>query len=344
MSKSLKERLGRVRRKAVASEELVREHPFTEERPLPWVLEAAVKGVDLYSWAKDNRSWIDRRLVEHGGILFRGFQVGGVDRFEECIAALSDGALEYKERSSPRSQVAGNIYTSTDYPPDQEIFLHNESSYQNKFPQKVFFYCVIPAETGGETPIADCRSIFERIDPEVRERFMDKGWMCVRNFGDGFGLPWESVFQTSDRDQVAEHCARGDIELEWKEDGRLRTRAVRPTVARHPKTGELVWCNHATFFHYTTLAPSIRKGLLAEFSVDDLPTNSYYGDGSPIEPEVLEQLRAAYRAETIPVPWQKGDVLMLDNLRVAHGRESFTGARKVVVGMAEPRPWSELAA
>jgi hypothetical protein len=63
--------------------------------------------------------------------------------------------------------------------------------------------------------------------------------------------------------------------------------------------------------------------------------NTYYGDGSPIEPKVLDQLRAAYNAETVSFPWQKGDLLMLDNMLVAHGRSPFVGPRQILVGMAE---------
>jgi hypothetical protein len=76
--------------------------------------------------------------------------------------------------------------------------------------------------------------------------------------------------------------------------------------------------------------------MVAEFSDGDLPANTYYGDGSPIEPEVLDHLRAAYHAETVSFPWQQGDLLMLDNMLVAHGRAPYAGARQILVGMSEP--------
>jgi alpha-ketoglutarate-dependent taurine dioxygenase len=111
---------------------------------------------------------------------------------------------------------------------------------------------------------------------------------------------------------------------------------VRPAVTRHPVTGETLWFNHATFFHVSTLAPAIREELLVEFAEDELPANTYYGDGSPIEPEILDQLRALYEQFTVSFAWQKGDVLLLDNMMVAHGRAPYEGARKILVGMAEP--------
>jgi alpha-ketoglutarate-dependent taurine dioxygenase len=96
-----------------------------------------------------------------------------------------------------------------------------------------------------------------------------------------------------------------------------------------------VWFNHAAFFHVSTLEPSIREPLLAEFPEADLPHNTYYGDGSAIEPAVLDEIRAAYQQEMVIFPWQAGDILMLDNMLTAHGRMPFMGGRKVVVGMAE---------
>jgi alpha-ketoglutarate-dependent taurine dioxygenase len=320
---------------SISSEAVVDRGPLSGKR-LPLLVEPRFPEVDLAAWAADHRSRIEEALLCHGGLLLRGFGVDGPAQLEAFIRAVSGDALEYRERSSPRSTVEGRIYTSTDFPPSQPIFLHNENSYQSVWPLKIFFHCQQPAEHGGETPIADCRRVFAQIDPAVRDRFLEKGWMVVRNFGDGFGLDWRAVFQTDDRAAVEAHCRKSGIELEWKPGDRLRTRAVRPAVTRHPKTGEPLWFNHATFFHVSTLEPAIREALLDEFAEDELPANTYYGDGSPIEPETLDHLRALYGRETLSFPWEKGDVLLLDNMLVAHGRSPYRGNRKILVGMAEP--------
>lgn len=327
---------------SISQQELVESGPVIPGQDLPLMLQPAVEGVSLNDWALANRERIRGLVLRHGGVLFRNFKEKAVEEFEKFVRTVSDELLEYRERSSPRSQVQGNVYTSTDYPPDQEIFLHNENSYQYVWPKKIFFFCVKPSEEGGETPLADCRKVFRRIDPEVRRRFLEKGWMYVRNFGDGFGLPWQTVFQTSDRDVVEAYCRKHGIVAEWKEDNRLCTRAVRQAAILHPETGEPTWFNHATFFHISTLSPALRETLLSEFEEKDLPANSYYGDGSPIEPAALGALRQAYAQEKVKFRWQKGDLLMLDNLFVAHGREPFKGTRKVVVGMAEPGGWEDV--
>ena len=330
---------GAIKRKlvSVSQESLVNAKPLFPGCRLPLIITPGGQGINLIAWALNNKDYVQKRLSEHGGILFRNFGVKTTDEFERFIATVSGEALEYSERSSPRSRVtSSNIYTSTDYPASQSIFVHNENSYKRNFNLKIFFFCETPSIEGGETPIADCRNVYQRISTQVLNRFIEKQWMYVRNYGDGFGLDWQTAFQTIDKKEVEEHGRRNGIEVRWTGDGRLRTYAVLPAVIKHPRTGETVWFNHATFFHISTLEPSLREGLLAGFEKEvDLPTNTYYGDGSPIEPETLEELRAAYRQETTSFPWQQGDILMLDNILAAHGRAPYQGERRILVGMTE---------
>src|SRR5262249_52240679 len=155
------------------------------------------------------------------------------------------------------------------------------------------------------TPIADARAIFRRIDPEVKRRFRELGVLYVRNFGTGPGMSWTTAFQTEDRADVERYCAAAGIEAGGKPDGGLRTRHVCPAITRHPATGDEIWFNHTAFFHVTTLPATIRDVLIASYGPEDLPTNTFYGDGSPIEDEVLDHLRACYRAETVAFAWQR---------------------------------------
>ena len=134
---------------------------------------------------------------------------------------------------------------------------------------------------------------------------------------------------------MEDYCRSARVECIWKENGNLQTRQVRPAVRQHSKTGEWVWFNHIAFWHVSSLDPEVRKMFLSEFSLDDLAYNTYYGDGSSIDDEVVEEIREAYRQETVAFPWQDGDVLMMDNMLVAHGRHPFTGPRKILVAMGE---------
>ncbi|KAB1162076.1 TauD/TfdA family dioxygenase [Micromonospora sp. AMSO12t] len=290
---------------------------------------------DIVAAIKRRRAELRQRLTHRGALLFRGFDVGGVDGFDSVVRALAGPPLTYSERSSPRSTIKGKVYTSTDYPPSEEIFLHNENSYQATWPRLLFFYCLQPAESLGATPLADTRAIYSAIHPDVREEFRRRRWMVVRNFHESFGQSWRQVFNTDERAIVEEYCRGRGIELEWRGNG-LRTRAVRNAVHTHPDSGEAVWFNHATFFHVTTLAAEVQSGLRAIFGDEDLPTNTYFGDGASIPDETLDHLRSCYRSASTRFDYELNDVLVVDNMLVAHGRESFTGPRRVAVAMAEP--------
>lgn len=331
-----------VRRKAlrVTAAELV-QTSYLDNSRTPLVVQPAQVGVDLTTWAGDHRELLETELTRHGALLFRGFDIHSVQRFEEFVAATSRGALPYSERSSPRSQVSGNIYTSTDYPAAEKIFLHNEQSYNLQFPLKIYFFCLTAPAEGGQTPIADTRRILAAIRPEVRDRFAKHGYMYVRNFGHGFGLSWQETFQTDRKSDAEQYCREHEIDCEWHGEY-LRTRQVRPAIATHPRTGEQAWFNHATFFNISTLAPQIREPMLAELGEENLPNNTYYGDGAPIEPEVMDHLRQTYLQEKVLFDWRQFDVLMMDNMLASHGREAFTGERRVVAALADPYHWKDV--
>jgi alpha-ketoglutarate-dependent taurine dioxygenase len=334
--------LARRRSIRIASPALVTARPLYADKDLPLLVVPVVDGVDLVAWAERNRALIEEYLQKHGAILFRGFHIRTTIDFEQFIRASAGELLEYADQTSPRHKVSGNLYTSTDYPAQQSIFLHNESSYAAVWPLRIFFFCVSPADEGGETPIADVRKVLSRIPTHIKQRFVEKGWMLARNFGAGLGLLWQTVFQTTDHKTVEDYCRQAGIAFEWKGSGQLTTRQVRKAIVNHPQTGEPVWFNHATFFHSSTIQPEIRQMLLTQYSERQLPYQTYYGDGSDIEESIVEILRAAYRKEAVSFRWQQGDILMLDNMLVAHGRNPFTGPRKIVVGMAQPFNYTDV--
>jgi alpha-ketoglutarate-dependent taurine dioxygenase len=329
-------------RRAISASNLSRASWLRDGQMLPCVIEPEVEGVLLWAWAERNREFIEHSLLKYGALLFRGFNVRTPAEFEKCARAIYPELLHYSERTTPRAQVSDWIYTSTEYPANESIAMHNELSYANRWPAKLWFFCQVAAAQGGETPIADVRRIYERISPEIRERFSRKGWMLVRNFGDGLGLQWKDAFGTAERTEAENYCRRSAISFEWRDETRLRTSQVRPAIVKHPHTHELSWFNHVAFYHVSSLSPALRESLLSQFAERDLPFNTYYGDGSAIEESIIEEIRHAYLQETIEFCWREGDVLLLDNMLVAHGRKPFSGPRKILVAMGESIDRSEL--
>lgn len=302
---------------------------------LPLVIRPNFNGVNLVEWGKTYRGLINARLLREGGILFRGFKLRDVAEFEQLIRAVSGKLLDYSYRSTPRSNVGGKIYTSTEYPPHQSIPLHNENSYSRNWPLKLWFLSLQVAQRGGETPIADSRKICAALPPEIIDCFLRKGLMYVRNYGSGLDLPWQDVFQTSNKAVVESYCRDSSMEFEWIGADQLRTRQRCQVLARHPQTGERVWFNQAHLFHVSRLPAEVRDWLLSAFGEPNLPRNVYFADGSAIDPGMLDEISRVCEEQTVTFPWQEGDVLMLDNMLAAHGRRPFEGNRRVVVGMAE---------
>lgn len=310
-------------------------------KTLPLVIKAKFEHIDLPDWLTANHEFINNQLLKYGAILFRGFNIDTPSIFEKFGLAICN-ELFNENGEHPRETVSGKVYTPVFYPSDRKLLWHNENSFNHRFPLKIMFGCRQPAQQGGETPIVDSRKVFQLIDPKIRDIFIEKQVMYVRNYGDGLGLDWQTVFQTENPAEVEKKCQQNAIKFEWKLKNRLRTFSVRPAVIKHPQTGELSWFNQAQHWHPACLDPITRESLFTSFKSEDLPRNCYYGDGTPIEDSVMEEICGVYQQLEVTFTWQKGDVLLLDNILAAHARNPFVGERKLFVAMGEMRSYTEI--
>ena len=329
------QRLRQGQRKSIdlSHKEAVRLGTLRADKELPLVMEPNDMEVDLVEWAGENRSMIESQLLKHGAILFRGFTPYSPQNFESFASAVC-GELFSEYGDLPRETISRRIYGSTPYPADQTILFHNESSHMHRWPMKQFFFCMKAAAQGGETPIVDCRNIYRSLDPALIERFAEKKIMYVRNFVAGLDVSWQDFFKTDERSVVEGYCRQSGIDFDWKGDD-LRTRQICAAVARHPKTGEMVFFNQLQLHHISALDAGMRQSLMAVFAERDLPRNVYYGDGSVIEESVMAEITETYWRHSTAFPWQGGDVLMLDNMLTAHARNPYMGPRKIMVAMGE---------
>ncbi|MEO3755191.1 TauD/TfdA family dioxygenase [Streptomyces sp. B6B3] len=274
-------------------------------------------------------------LVREKAIVFRGFEVTP-DRLDEVMDLLLPNRLAYVHGNSPRTKVGRNVYTSTEYPPEYTISMHNELSYAQTWPARLLFFCELAAETGGATPVVDGERWLAALDPEVRESFAG-GVRYTQNLhgGAGFGKSWQDTFETSSREEVEALLGTTDAEHEWTGEGGLRVRQVRPATARHPVTGAEVWFNQADQWHPAGLGDDTATALHRVLSEEDLPQSVTFADGSPIPPEYVTQIRDRGLDAAVDVDWRAGDLLLIDNMLVGHGRRSFTGRRRVLVAMSD---------
>jgi alpha-ketoglutarate-dependent taurine dioxygenase len=300
----------------------------------PLILTPAREGVDFAPWAAENRDFIVSALLRHGAVLARGFHLGSPAEFERAAGAVCPELFgEYGDL--PREGVNGKVYASTPYPANQAILFHSESSHLPRWPLKQFFCCITASETGGETPLLDNREVARALDPAVLDRFADKGLLYVRNFCEDIDVSWQHFFKTDDKKAVEKTCADSGMQCEWVRGRTLRIKQKARALRKHPRTGEAVFFNQVQLHHPYCLDPATRKSLVALFKEEGLPRNVYYGDGSRIEDGVMEALGKLYWEKARVFPWESGDMIMLDNMIIAHARKPFTGARKIVVAMGE---------
>lgn len=299
--------------------------------PFPIALVPARPNLDFTAWSEANRAEIDARLAERGAIVFRGFDLPTPAHFERAAKAAF-GELFSDYGDLPRAGAGGQIYESTPYPIDQMILFHNESSHLASWPLRIAFHCVQPAAVGGDTPLLDSRAALTALDPGVVAEFRAKGLRYVRNFSAGIDPSWEQFFHTSDRAEVEAMCRAAGSEFEWRGDALRVSRRAR-AVTRHPITGDETFFNQIQHHHIACVDEETRDGLRALFDDEDLPRHVYYGDGSLIPDDVVDHIGAVYEKICVRIPWQAGDVIMLDNMLAAHARDPYEGARQIVVAM-----------
>lgn len=292
--------------------------------------------VDACNWLRSAHPQITAGLHEHGAVYLRGLPVDTVDAFGLVRDVLIPQRTPYREKATPRSSFGNDIYSSTDLPPSQPIRMHNENSYTLTFPGLLMFACLTAPEEGGATPVADCRRILRSLPTGLVERMRATGWLLTRNYSEHISLDWQTAFAADSKEQVEQYCAENLISCVWDDADRLRTAQLRPGILMHPETGEEVWFNHLAFWSSWGLDPDIREALIDEFGPDGLPFETGFGDGEWLTREELEVISAAYTEATVRETWQPGDVMLVDNILTAHGRDAFRGARKIVVAMGDP--------
>lgn len=286
----------------------------------------------LCDYVRTHSGNVSTLLSQHGAILFRGFALRGPDDLATCAKSLGAQAFGYVGGNSPRTAVAADVFTSTEYPASQTISLHNEMSYLPEWPRRLFFYSHLPAESGGQTSLANGRDVLQSLQscaPALVERMRSKRIDYIRNFRKdvGFGKSWQSTYATEDFGEVEQLLHKQGSTWEWLADGTLRVHTVRDALTRHPESGEEVWFNQAEQWHPSALHPDIRafceqNGVLAH--------DCTHGDGTPFDEGELEQVRTVLQQNKLLFDWRQGDLLMIDNVSMMHGREPFKGQRKTL--------------
>jgi len=291
-------------------------------------------------WVAEHRDGLRAAVVQHGSLLVRGLGLHDLAGTEAVFRRLGNLMTE-REAFAPRRKYSDGVYSASTWPANQHMCMHHELSYTLEFPSLMMFACLTAPAEGGETPVADSTALLRALPNDLVARCERLGWMLVRNYNGEIGASVEEAFGTADRRAVESYCRANAIQFEWLPDGTLRTCQRRSAVVHHPLTGQRCWFNQLAFLNEWTMEPEIREYLVDVYGEDGLPFNTRFGNGDPIGPDIVKMVDEIYEANTKRERWQAGDLMLVDNIRTAHGRERFHGHREVLVAMADPMRFIE---
>lgn len=333
--------------------------PAALHAPLVWRITRGQQAdaATVRDWLAAQRHLYDTRLDQYGAVLIRGFAaLHCATDFNTVLAAAGASLLDYVGGTSPRRTVCGRVMTATEVPADYSIPIHQEMSYTANPPERIAFFCVTPADAGGETTLADMREVTRRIDSGVLQRFRQKGGVQLRRnlplpehaaLRPGVPKPWTEVFNTTERSVAESAAAMRGWATQWLDDGSLQLwQEVLPATRVHPRTGDDLWFNQLHIFSPIAALRWARndgRHVLAErmeVALRDAPDRVdevLHGDGTPIAAEDVLHVAEVLDACALPHAWQTGDVLMLDNLLAGHGRRQYSGPRSILAALIGAR-------
>ena len=285
-------------------------------------------------WAGEHRNALRTFITEHGSLVVRGLGLRDVTETEAVFRQFGSLMTE-REAFAPRRRYAEGVYSASKWPPNEYMCMHHELSYALEPPGLMLFACLVAPASGGETPLADSPNVLNALPADLVERVERLGWLLIRNYNNDIGASVAEAFGTDDRRAVESYCRANAIQFEWQPNGGLRTWQRRTGVVRHPRTGQRCWFNQIAFLNEWTMEPELHEYLVDIYGEDGLPFNTRFGNGDPVGVDVVDLLDKVYEKNTVREPWQAGDLMLVDNVRTAHARESFEGPREVLVAMTD---------
>ncbi len=309
--------------------------------PFPLALECNTPSAsldDVVAWIVDQSADLCARATRHGAVLFRGFPVQTPDDLDRFIAAfgLENFAYEDSLSNAVRVNKTPRVFTANEAPPSVAIFLHHEMAQTPIYPSKLFFFCEKTAEEGGATPICRSDVLWARLEerrPDFARDCVEKGlkYSNVMPSHDdpesGMGRSWQSTLKARTPAEAEARLHDLGYTWEWLDDGCLRATTPVLQAVRDLDGGR------RSFFNQLIAAYKGWK------DVRNDPSKAItFGDGSPLDRDAVIEAIALADELSFDIPWRQGDVALIDNYVVMHGRRPFSGTRKVLASLVASVP------
>lgn len=312
--------------------------------------------VDPAAWMAEHKDLLQEMMIKHGVVYLNGLNLPRPNVTTAVASILDEDSLvdSYSGGVTKRPRVEKDLFLTTNIPGSGAIVLHHEMSYVDTFPKKVFFYCRIPSEHGGATPVTYSRTVKKKLNPKLFDQFKKRGIAYVRNYVAKtdptlqYFLSWQEVFEVSTKQELEAKAKSLGMTFEWHGD-RLRTKNVRAATIVHPQTNEEFLFNHCMVFQASseegglplqraasTSATEDERRMWKELHAFERPMSVAWGDtGELIESAVIEEVFACYNSNKHTVDWRPGNLMMIDNILAAHGRDQFIGRREVLAMLSK---------
>jgi len=301
---------------------------------------------ETISWLRANRAALDGLIIRHGGIVLRGFPVRSSRDFGAVVDTFPSYSRGYVGGGGSRARISDKVMEATQLSETMNLTLHSEMGYLKTYPKRIAFYCAKPAEFGGETTIGSMRAFIARLPNDLRERIRENGARTIRNLapaGASRGQRvsdhpdkrgWDETFDTEDRVEVEAHCAAMAMEAIWNEDGSLTLISEAEPFAHHPATGEL--CYRSQMHTNRSFEADDRRAITEALRASQkMRSRHTMLNGEEMPQQDADMVARIFSEITVAWPWHSGDVMILDNLLVSHGRHPYAGTRDVQVALLD---------
>jgi len=297
-------------------------------------------------WSGERRDLFDELIQRYGGVVLRGFPLDGAEDFNRFANLFPIYGPGYAGGMAPRRHVTGDVLESTNLTQGFKLSLHSEMAYMKSFPPRIAFFCQQASGVGGEIIIGSLAELTRRIPPALRDKIECHKVRVVRNYTpcgtsrnlkaieDTNQIGWDEAFETEDAAEVERLCRQLGLDLEWNEDGSLTLFDLVDPFTVHPKTGERVYRSslHTDITSERQGMAATRERLIAR---QQHPSGSFLDSGEKLARDEAECIHRIQEEIEISWQWRDGDLMILDNLQVAHGRNPYSGERLAHVALLD---------
>jgi alpha-ketoglutarate-dependent taurine dioxygenase len=334
------------------------------ETELPLVIEPVNEKsfTVLKALLNESSDWFNKQLDTYGAILFRGFEVEDAEQFQKVLELLNV-ELEpvYHFGSAHRVRMTDKVFTSSEAPPDTIIAPHNELNMVPRRPSVLAFFCQVQPDLYGETPIINTEKLFHSLPPSLQHKISNFPQRFVRYVPNHL---LEIVFEELSKDEITKLLQEQRFDFTWEEDGSINFECSHIPLFSHPRTNRLCFClsivdclvsrewyrnleqrysfGQRLYYNWlpAKLYKRIQQGLTTAATVVDgsqkrtSTLNTYFlnehNQYTTMTTAEAKELGKAEWKNAVIFQWKQGDILIMDNLQVAHSRLNTKPPRKIL--------------